>query len=123
MAYSDWQIVLIRAALRSHKAFYVDGDGKPLTWQDLADDIVDEGLQNLSPEILRQFVQGVSKKKNPGQQRIPAEHNLEAIVRYLMQPDIGALAPHELDEPDFAFHAPVRLLAYLKQEFDDAVLS
>lgn len=123
MAYSDWQIVVIKAALRAHKAFYTTADGQSLTWQGLACEIAGETGQSINPEILRQFVQGVSKKTNPGRQRVPEGNNLEAIVRYLMHPDIDALAAHELNEPDFAYHAPVRLLAYLKQDFDQTILS
>ena len=82
MAYSPRQLDMIRASLRAHKAYTTAVDGKPLTWQGLAYDIEDHSGVVMTAEVLRQFVNGVSKKNNPGRQRVPSDENIVAMVNY-----------------------------------------
>ena len=71
----------------------------------------------MGAEVLRQFVEGVSRK-DPSRSRVPSPENLDAIIAFLTHPDIDALSAKELEEDAFAWQACVRLQQFLRQEFD-----
>ncbi len=113
-AYSGAQLEVIRAALRAHKHHYRDSDGKELGWKGIALDIEDTAGVQMGPEVLRQFVEGVSKKGDPGRIRVPSDENLAAIVTYLSDPEIGALEPDELELEQADLRIASRLLSFLR---------
>ncbi|MBK8174854.1 MAG: hypothetical protein IPK66_06165 [Rhodospirillales bacterium] len=113
----DLRIEKLRAALRAYRAFTRGRSRSSLTWLELSGDIEAYTNVAMGAEVLRQFVEGVSKK-DPARTRIPSEQNLEAIVAFLTHPEIDALSRKELKEDDFAWQACVRLSQFLRQEFD-----
>ncbi|MBK8208671.1 MAG: hypothetical protein IPK78_00680 [Rhodospirillales bacterium] len=113
----DLRTEKLRAALRAYRAFTRGRSRGSLTWLELSGDIEAYTSVAMGAEVLRQFVEGVSKK-DPARTRIPSEQNLEAIVAFLTHPEIDALSPKELEEDDFAWQACVRLSQFLRQEFD-----
>lgn len=121
-AFSPRQIEKLRSALRIHRAYGSYGTGQRLTWVIIAGQIEADSDIELNAESLRQFVEGVSKRREPARQRTPQPPTLEAIKRYLMSPDIKALSEDEWqDHHDLTFQAPQRLALFLKQAFDREV--
>lgn len=118
MGFDDWQLDKLRAALRAHRVYTPGRRGRGLSWLELCADIEAYTNAPMSPEILRQFVEGVSKKEYPVRFRVPSPENLEAVVAYLTDPNIDALAAEELNQERFAWQVPLRLIEYLKQDFD-----
>lgn len=107
----------IRAALRAYRAFTRGRSRGSLTWLELSGDIEAYTTVAMGAEVLRQFVEGVSKK-DPARTRSPSEQNLSAIVAFLTHPEIDALSAKELEEEEFAWQACVRLQQFLRQAFD-----
>lgn len=122
MHFDGRQFDTLRTALRAHRAYTTGRSGPGLTWLELAADIEVYTGAVMSPEVLRQFVEGVSKKEFPVRFRVPSPENLEAITAYLTNPHIDALAPDELEPERFAWQAPLRLIEYLRQELDTEAL-
>jgi len=118
MLFNDYQIETIRTALRAYKAYTYSPHGTGLTWLEVAAKIDAHTGVEMTPEVLRQFVEGVSKKANPLRRRVPSPANLEAIKSFLVQPEIDALHEDELKAFHFAYQAPHRMLQFLKQTFD-----
>lgn len=118
MPFDDWQLDKLRTAMRAHRAYTPGRSGPGLTWLELAADIEVYANVSMSPEVLRQFVEGVSKREYPVRFRVPSPENLEAIVAYLTHADIDALAADELDQERFAWQVPLRVIEFLKQDFD-----
>lgn len=123
MLFDDWQLDKLRAALRAHRAYTPGRSGPGLTWLELCADIEVYTNASMSPEVLRQFVEGVSKKEYPVRFRVPSPENIDAIVAYLTDPHIDALAADELDRERFAWQVPLRLIEFLKQDFDTEALA
>lgn len=113
----DLRTEKLRAALRAYRAFTRGRSRGSLTWLELSGDIEAYTNVAMGAEVLRQFVEGVSKR-DPSRTRIPSEHNQQAIVAFLTHPQIDALSAKELEEDDFAWQACVRLGQFLRQEFD-----
>lgn len=113
----DLRTEKLRAALRAYRAFTRGRSRGSLTWLELSGDIEAYTNVAMGAEVLRQFVEGVSKR-NPSRTRIPSDHNLQAIVAFLTHPQIDALSAKELEEDDFAWQACVRLSQFLRQDFD-----
>lgn len=123
MSYSDRQITVIRDALAAYRLYAPAGNRRPMSWFELTSEINAHADIFLGKDLLRQFVEGVSKK-NPAKRREPAHATLEVIVSYLTRPDVGALSVSELeDERAPAYQAPMLLLQYLKQDLDREMLS
>ncbi len=122
MNFDDWQLDKLRAALRAHRAYTPGRSGPGLTWLELAGDIEAYTNAAMSPEVLRQFVEGVSKKDYPVRFRVPSPENLDAILAYLTDPHIDALAADELDQERLPWQVPLRLIEYLRQQFDNEAL-
>jgi len=120
--YFPWQIEMIRAALRAHKAYEQMPDGEWMSWDGVAIAIDEYTGVSITGEALRQFVEGVSKKKAPIRHRKLGEEHLQAIISYLCNPDIDALDHGELEEDKPDHHAAIRLLRYLRQELDDDLM-
>lgn len=116
-AHDDLRLEKIRAALRAYRAFTRGRSRGSLTWLELSGDIEAYTNVAMGAEVLRQFVEGVSKK-DPARARIPSNQNLQAIVAFLTHPKIDALSAKELEEDDFAWQACVRLQQFLRQDFD-----
>jgi hypothetical protein len=111
--YSRSQLDVIRAALAAHKAYTKAADGLPLNWEGIGHEIEDYTGVSIDHESLRQFVEGVSKKKNFFRQRVLRPERISAIVSYLTHPEIDALSLDELKEDKSMYQAPVRLLQFL----------
>ena len=116
---TDWQLEKIRTALRAHRAYTPGKSGRGLTWLELVADVEAYTGVAMSDEVARQFVQGTNRKgQDPVRYRRPEPDNLAAMLAYLTHSDIGALSEDELGEDAFAYQVPLRLLEYLKQDFD-----
>lgn len=115
--HNDLRLEKIRAALRAYRAFTRGRSRGSLTWLELSGDIEAYTNVAMGAEVLRQFVEGVSKKV-PARARIPSSENLQAIVAFLTHPEIDALSSKELEEDDFAWQACVRFQQFLRQDFD-----
>lgn len=113
----DLRLEKLRAALRACRAFTRGRGGGGLTWLELAGDIEAYTGVAMGAEVLRQFVEGVSRK-DPARTRTPSDQNLDAIIAFLTHPDIDALSAKELEEDEFAWQACVRLRQFLRQDFD-----
>ena len=113
----DLRLEKLRAALRAYRAFTRGRSRSSLTWLELAGDIEAYTGVAMGAEVLRQFVEGVSRK-DPARTRVPSDQNLQAIVAFLTHPDIDALSAKELEEDEFAWQACVRLSQFLRQDFD-----
>ncbi len=123
MAFSDWQIKVIRDALAAYRLYTRGYNRASLPWVELTAKIESRANVNLGKDLLRQFVEGVSRK-NPAKMRVPEQTTLEAIAGYLTHPDVRALSPDELqNEHAPAYQAPLLLLRYLKQELDQETLN
>ena len=113
----DLRLEKIRAALRAYRAFTRGRSRGSLTWLELSGDIEAYTSVAMGAEVLRQFVEGVTKK-DPARSRVPSEQNLSAIVAFLTHPEIDALSQKELEDEEFAWQACVRLQQFLRQAFD-----
>lgn len=113
----DPRLEKIRAALRAYRAFTRGRSRGSLTWLELSGDIEAYTNVAMGAEVLRQFVEGVSKKDS-SRTRVPSSENLQAIVAFLTHPEIDALSAKELEEDDFAWQACVRLSQFLRQDFN-----
>ncbi|MEW8524850.1 MAG: hypothetical protein AB2552_17520 [Candidatus Thiodiazotropha endolucinida] len=144
MGYSDWQLNRIRDALRAFRQYthvedldYYEHHGekekkkrsslvKSFTWADVREAIaVVTGVEigkdmKKGAERLRQFVEGINDKENPGQKRfpVPQQESLDGIVRFLTDEHTNLLSEDELKEYAPHYQAPMRLLEYLAQDFD-----
>lgn len=123
MAYSNWQIRILRDALRRYRQFTSDETGRSLTWGEVAGKIFATTDVEIVPERLRQFVEGVSKKSGDTRFTIPLPERLEAIADFLMDPEVDALSPEELSgDHRPGYQAPLYLLQYLRQTFDNEIV-
>jgi hypothetical protein len=92
MAYTERQIELIRARL---KTYYGDGHPGPgkITWGGFCDEIFALTQVHVDAEVLRQFVYRTQRRDRP---RIPRQEILDAFVLFLTHPDVGMLSPEQL---------------------------
>jgi hypothetical protein len=81
-----------------------------LTWKGLCDDIFDRTRVHVRYETLRQWVKQFVQKgrKQPVH---PNAEELDAIVSFLMDPDIDMLSPQELEDPE----PPYRFLSSFRE--------
>ena len=113
MRYTQWQMGLIRAALRAHKRCYLDADGIGLGWGSIAEDIAELTGTRIPVESLRRFVEGANKKDNPLRYSVPDKERMAGIIAYLSHPEIDALSVEELKIEVPTHHAATRLRDYL----------
>jgi hypothetical protein len=118
---SDWQSARVRDALRAYHRYERGAEGEFFTWKDVREAIavytdIEIGTSSKNgAERLRQFVEGVTDKKNPDQIKypVPQPSAIEAIVEFVTHEELNLLSEDELNEyvPDFQAHQ--RLLEYL----------
>ncbi|MET0105783.1 MAG: hypothetical protein ABW072_11690 [Sedimenticola sp.] len=147
MAYSDWQLNRIRDALRAFRQYshvddpsyyeHYDEKGKrkraslvkSFTWADVREAIavatgVEIGVDmKKGAERLRQFVEGINDKENPGQKKFPVlkAEWLAAAVEFVTDKDKELLSEGELEEQAVDVHAALRLSEYLGPSRRDKV--
>ena len=86
-----------------------------------------EGIHELTgvwvpAERIRQFVKGVPKKDGTRKFPIPEPERLEALYRFVTDPDGGILSEEEIVGRDISQQAADRLLEFLRQDLDQELL-
>lgn len=121
---SVWQRDRIREALLNYREFKCneeDEEFRPNTWAGVREAILEfTGAEiganpKLGGERLRQFVQGVSKKNEPGV-HYPLPQPFDAIVEFVTDPDLDLLTLEELKERHTGPQAALRLLEHFRIE-------
>jgi hypothetical protein len=119
--YSAPQIDQIRVKLRAY--YRAEKETEVLygfTWKHLAERIFVYVEVGMDDDTLRQFAEGQVSR---GRIRRPAPKNLKAIVDFLTHPDINALSPEELKEPDTPYRFARQLMEFLRpDEHSDLVM-
>lgn len=106
---SHRRVQIIRSALRNYRACTPGQSRSSLTWPELAGIIeADTGVE-FGAEALRRFVNGT---------QVPQQDRLEAMFRFLAQPEVAALDPATLDGDEVTTRAQLALQQYLMQAFD-----
>jgi hypothetical protein len=113
MNLSDWQLALIREALRAYKCYGADIGGRDFTWASIAEGIAETAGVDVPPERLRQFVEGVNAKDGTRKHPVPSPERLDAIIRFVTDSDLALLSEAELHEYAPEHQAPLKLLDYL----------
>lgn len=119
MRFSDWQLNRLRDALRAYHRYGRDPvDKRFYNWKDVSEGIAESTEVEVSPERLRQFVEGVKTADGGRKYPAPQETTLNAIVAFVTHEDNDLLSDDELREHTPDRHAALRLLEYLGQAFD-----
>jgi len=117
----------LRDALRAYHRYELDADGHQyMTWKDVREAIAEyTGFEigktaKIGAERLRQFVEGIEDKDNPGRRHypIPRKESVEAIIAFLSHEEIGLVEPDELDQDDPGLPAIRQFTGYLDQGCD-----
>jgi hypothetical protein len=120
--FSDWQLNRIRDALRAYHSCERDFfDQTSFKWKDVREAIAYRtGFQiglnaKVGAEGLRQFVEGLENKRQPGERRYrtPSKEALQAIVAFLTHEAVQYLRHEELQQHRPGVQAMLRLLEYL----------
>jgi hypothetical protein len=122
VAYTDRQIKLIRDRLKTYQLVQHAGPQR-MTWLGVCGRIFHEVKVRMDEEVLRQFVEKVSRKGRPDKPRIPSPRNLKAIVDFLSHEEIDMLSAEELKEPDIPFALIQLFLEYLKPDEHSEIFS
>ena len=123
---SEWQAARVRDALRAYHRYQRGIDGEYFTWKDVREAIavytdVEIGTSSKNgAERLRQFVEGIEDGKGTGKRKFPLPQPaaIEGIVAFVTDEELNLLTLEELQEYRPAFQAPLRLLEYLKHNYD-----
>jgi hypothetical protein len=117
MRFSDWQLTRLRNALRAYHHHGRGSGGEFFNWKDVSEAIGLSTEVEVSPERLRQFVEG-NRSKDGALRKFQSmqPESLEAIVKFVTEENL--VLPAELDEHAPSSHAAQRLLEYLDQSFD-----
>jgi len=124
--YTARQIELIRARIEAYYDLHQTMSRKA-SWVGVADQIFEETKVLMDDEVLRQFVQRVTRKTKPPLQRvtrkkkprIPNPENLRAIVSFLLADNIGLLTREELEAPEIPYRLAQFLLDFLRHPTHD----
>ncbi len=112
MVYTDRQRELIRAKVKEYYDLHHFG-ARTISWAGLCDAILNDTRKHVRYEPLRQWVTGfVAKDRN--QPLRPRPEEMEAIVEFLMLPDIDMLSPEELEDLEIPHRLLRSLLQYLR---------
>lgn len=112
VVYTDQQRELIRARVKEYYEFQHNGPVKA-TWGGICDQIFDETHVYVRPEIVRQWVKQFVQKRRK-RPLSPNAEELEAIVSFLMHPDINMLLPQELEDPETPYRFLRSFLEFLR---------
>ena len=117
MQYSEWQLNRLRNTLRAYHHHGRGSGGEYFNWKDVSEAISLATDVGVSPERLRQFVEG-NRSKDGARRKFQSmqPESLEAIVRFVTEENL--LLPAELEEHTPSSQAGQRLLEYLDQSFD-----
>lgn len=116
--YSDWQLNRLRDSLSAYHHYERSHDGHYFTWKDVSEAIDEYTGVRVPPERLRQFVEGVNTKDGSRKFPVPQEKSIEGIASFVVHEDLNLLTEDELEEFTPNRQAPLRLLEYLDQQFD-----
>src|SRR5689334_16455194 len=112
VVYTDRQRELIRAKVKEYYDLHHFG-ARTISWAGLCDAILNDTRKHVRYEPLRQWVTGfVAKDRN--QPLRPRPEEMEAIVEFLMLPDIDMLSPEELEGLEIPHRLLRSLLQYLR---------
>ena len=117
--YTDRQSALIRASLNEYYEFHHNGQRKA-SWGGICDEIFDYTDVHVRPEIVRQWVKQFVQKRRTKPLRPNAEE-LDAIVSFLLHPDINMLLPEELEDPETPYRFLRSFLEFLRTNPDSRV--
>lgn len=119
MQLSDWQLSRLRNAIRAYHLYERSHDGDMFTWKDVSEAIVEYTGEVVPPERLRQFVEGTTQDDGTRKYPVPKSKRLKAIYDFATTEELDLLEKSEMDEFRPSYQAPLRMLEYLDQFFDD----
>ena len=120
MPYTATQRKLIKGRVRAY--YYATKAEAPYRfgWKDLAALIFDLTKVEFKGDSLRAIVEGQVSR---GIRRSGGEENIDALVKFLTDPEIGALSLEELDEPKIPYLFAMQLVEFLNfDEKDEGAL-
>ncbi len=109
--YTATQAKLIKRRMRAYYHATRAVAGYRFSWKDVTDVVFDLTKVRFKGDSLRAIVTGQVSRGKP---RSGGQENLEAIVRFLADPDIKGLELRELDEPHIPYLLVMQLLEFLQ---------
>lgn len=119
MAYTDWQLLRMRNALRAYHRYGGYFDGDVYTWIDVSEAIAEYCDVEVPQESLRKFVEGVKKKDGTRKYSTPEgpqDERIHAIFKFVQEEDLNLLNEDELKERTFGLQAANRMVEYLEED-------